>query len=777
MLLRALMFLIGVFGLYRLPELPALWPCLLVLILLLPALLYIKTPWQLPLWAILGFCWAVLQSAALLDARWPVDDSGKEVVATIEVVGIPKVAPRRSKFEARVLALHNDTHPLKGARIRLSWYRDAPALEPGQIWRLRLRLKAPRGFSNPGNFDYEQWLFRHNIAATGYVRKDPQNQLVGESRWSLDRWRARFAKQLIDAESLQQPGILKALLIGDRNDVSPAQWDMLTRTGTNHLLAISGLHIGLAASLGYLLAQGLWRLWPMLCLWYPRQRAAALFSLPPAVIYAALAGFSIPTQRALLMLSLFCLNILAGRRQHPLNVLGWGLLGVLVWDTKAVLDPGFWLSFTAVTVIFLLSTFHPAKNRWHAAWRVQLALSLLLAPLTLIFFSQASVVSPLSNLLAVPYVSIGVVPVLLIGAITSFVYTPLANALLQLADSMLAVFFRVLAWAAELDGAAWHQALGAQAWLAGAVLFWLLLWLLPRGLPGRLLPLVLLIPFAWGQPRFAAGRFDIIALDVGQGLSVVVETAQHTLVYDTGPSLGQHTAAELVLIPFLQFEQRAQIDALVVSHSDDDHAGGVADLLRAEITHTVYSSVDHLPHSRRTPQPCVAGQHWSWDGVNFEFLHPDSAWRGKDNNRSCVLRISNAAGSVLLAGDIERSAEAHLRQTQREKLRSDVLFMPHHGSLTSSTSAFIDAVAPHYAIASVGFRNRFGFPKPEVLQRYTARGIEVLRTDCGGAVRMRFDRPAESPSIFAYRPAHCRVWSGTDCLGSCSSLQAQAKGR
>jgi competence protein ComEC len=577
------------------------------------------------------------------------------------------------------------------------------------------------------------------------VRDSDKNYRIAAAGFSIDALREQISSHISEHVKDQKSGLLQALTLGLRADIDPQDWDTLIATGTNHLLAISGLHIGLAAGFGYWLVLRLWRLSAKLCTWFPAQRAAALLSLFPALTYAALAGFSVPTQRALIMLSVIAIAVAWSRSVAKTTVLAIALLAVLVFDSLAILSPGFWLSFTAVAVIFfgLWGNLRSSGKIRQLLW-VQLWLSLALLPLTFWFFGQGSLVSPLANLLAVPFVGLLIVPLALLGIVTLYLYVPVGAALLSLANTGLDGLLTVLSYFASRDGTFIYQSISS-AWILSLLLLAAGVLLLPKGLPGRWLAIFWLLPaLLIKTPVPEYGGFRVSFLDVGQGLSVVVQTQKHSLVYDTGaqfsPSFG---AVESVILPFLRQQGIKRIDTLILSHSDSDHAGGAVQLLDSiPIEKTLTSFALTSPH-----QLCRAGQRWEWEGVSFHILHPTVPVSEEDNDQSCVLSIESRQGRVLLTGDISWRSEQALITRSKTQLASTILQVPHHGSLTSSSEAFIRSVMPKYAVFNVGYRNRFGFPKPKVEQRYQQVGATLLRTDREGVVIFDFSPEHADPSL------------------------------
>jgi competence protein ComEC len=497
-------------------------------------------------------------------------------------------------------------------------------------------------------------------------------------------------------------------------------------------------------------------------LWLPAPRVAALAALLAATGYAALAGFAIPTQRALVMLAAGLLGVLLDRRTAPSILLALALLAVLVFDPLAVLAPGFWLSFAAVAVILYVVTGDRRAPGWRSRLltfgRVQWAVTLGLLPLLLFIFQQASVTSPLANLAAIPVVELVVIPATLLGVLGLLVLPDgWASGVLLVAATALEWLWPLLAALARWPAALWSQAAPAP-WVLAAASVGVALLLAPRGFPGRwagsvwLLPLLVVTP-----PAPAVGEVWLTLLDVGQGLSVVVRTAGHTLVFDTGARFNaRFDLGRAVLVPYLRQSGAGRVDVLVVSHGDNDHIGGSGSLLAAVPVAEVLTSVpERIGGGARA---CADGQRWEWDGVRFEFLHPGPGAAGGDNNASCVLRIEGPYGRALLPGDIEAGAERALVASRPAALRAEVLVVPHHGSRTSSSDAFVDQVGPQLALIPVGHRNRYRHPHPDVVARYRERGIRLEDSAHAGAIEVRMT--GAGVQVERQRDRHRRYWLG-----------------
>jgi competence protein ComEC len=720
----------------QLAELPSLWWTVLAIPLAVVAWWH-RPAWLLPLFFLAGAMWVTLRAGWLLDDALPHELEGADLIVSGHIADLPQETEFGYRFpfdiESASLAGTAVTVP---ARVLLTGRTDGEPPRAGSRWRLGVRLTRPHGFQNPGGFDYEAYLFLNRIRARGYVRDWIALLPEPSARYAIDRVRERLGERIgVALADRPQAGTVIALANGNGRGIAPPQWDVLRATGTLHLVAISGLHISLVGGIAFILMRRLWALPGHTVLWLPAPAAGAIGALLAAGGYAALAGFVVPTQRALVMLAVAMLGILSRRQYLPSEILAGALLAVLAFDPLSAMAAGFWLSFAAVAVILLASQ-GGETSVWRKWGYLQWAIGLGMLPLTLWLFQQVSLVGPLANLLAVPVFDLLAVP-LVLGAITAFGLSldSVAEALLRMAQWLLEQLWVALEFLARLPWGQWWQHAPAPWTLACA--FVGVAWLLaPRGWPARwvgavwLLPLFLVRPLA-PQP----GELWFTLLDVGQGLAAVVRTAQHTLVYDTGPRYSAtFDTGESVVAPYLRYVGVRRIERLVVSHGDNDHAGGAESVRRAMVVEELVSSI---PTYRGVAQPCEEGARWTWDGVEFEFLNPPRGIVSGHNNAACVLRVQAAGGSLLLPGDIEMKAERRLVAEYGRRLRADVLVAPHHGSRTSSSAAFVAAVQPRQVLYPVGYRNRFHHPHPHVVQRYAALGAQPLDSAALGAIEMR----------------------------------------
>ncbi len=751
-------FSLGV-GLYFVATEPVPGPAILGLLALVLAGLWLHRLPRALAALVLGFCWAHLWVCSVL--CHPLSDELAQQDLTIvgRIASLPDETAERTRFLFQVERMLHEGSPVDvTGRVRLSWYEDALPLRAGERWRFSARLKPPHGFMNPGGFDYERWLFRQQVKATGYVRaKPPPRRLETDpGAFWLDRWRQVLRERL--RQALPQgvgAALVPALVIGDRGGLTPTQWGVFSRTGTSHLMAISGLHVGLVAGALFLLARRAWALIPGLALRVAAPRAGAFAALVAALGYAALAGFAVSTQRALVMLAVVLIAVVVGRTLRPGSALMVALAAVLLVDPAAVLDYGFWLSFGAVAVLFYALGRRLGPPGWVARWgAAQWSIALGLLPLLIAFFGQASLIAPLVNLLAVPLFGL-LLPLILLATLT-FLISGWVWPLLAV-DWLLTQSYALLAWASELPWAT--LMLG---WRPGWV--WLmaglgtLLLLAPRAVPGRWLGAVLLLPLWLVRPPAPAfGELQVTLLDVGQGLAGVLRTQGHTLIYDAGPRFRSgFNTGEAVVAPYLRHQGIGAIDLLMVSHADQDHAGGVDGLLaRVKARRILTGEPEALAHAGA--EPCRRGQEWRWDGVDFAVLHPtDGAESGNDS--SCVLRVSVGETAVLWPGDVEASVEHELLQRDPQGLEAKILVAGHHGSASSTTVPFLQAVSPQLVLFSMGWKNRFGFPAPVVRERVAAMEAASLDTASAGAIELHIGADGELGSVRVFRRSANRLW-------------------
>ncbi len=849
-------FAIGVWALQQqavLPGAPALCALLFAFTACacFAAAAHVRDKKRLRLWALCacamatGFMYAALRAEWRLERALPLAYESRNVGLTGFVRGLPSVNEEGTRFLFDVET--NDAGLDHFPRIvQLSWPAlDAskrhvaasppPALWAAQRWSFVARLKRPHGNANFLGRDAEASLLARNIRATGYVSVPGEaHRLAADAigvRLTIDRWRARLRDRVLLAlGDAPHAGVIVALAVGAQDNVTDTDWAVLRATGTSHIVAISGLHIGFVAGLAALAIGWLWRRarWRGVPgpLFVSSQKAAAFGAAGFAFFYAALAGFNVPAQRAMWMLGFVALAVVSGRRPASSLVLAWALALVLLGDPWAVTSAGFWLSFSAVAAILLAIA---SRGRWASvsivedfvmpppdesaidtafeatgrggttksrrttidrirqrlgglptrmhflgrravrviarklasSGRVQYAITLSLAPLTAYWFFQIPLLGPIANAFAIPWISVAVTPVVLAGVLLP---APLDLLAYRGAHAMLVPLFNALTVLSSLPWTLRRlpqpNAVALLTALAGVM--WALT---PKGWPLRFAAPLTWLPLIWPASHApATGTFRITALDIGQGSAVFIETARHSLLFDTGPGPESSRAGERIVVPYLFAHGYGTIDSLFISHSDSDHSGGAPAVLESiRVRQFVGSLTPREPlwrtarGHRSSTLRCVAGQRWEWDGVTFTTLWPDAgAFAPKPNAQSCVLKVTSAAGrSALLAADIEADVERVLLRRNPDALRSDVLIVPHHGSRTSSTEPFLDAIQPRVAVFQVGYLNRFHHPNPTVYERYRMRNIELSRSDEDGAARMEV---GATVSIERFRQTHARYW-------------------
>lgn len=711
-----------------------------------------------------------------LDAEW----QGKPIQIIGVVASLPQIQPDlvRFKFDVEKVLTPGVHLP---SRVALSQYlttqfaKQAPVkalqVHPGQRWQLSVKLKRVHGLSNPNGRDSEFWALANGIGANGSLlnasHQLKQNLVLRPSylvHWGREKIAQRMQLVLADSPYLE---VLKALSIGDDSNIEADDWQVFLQTGVNHLISISGLHITMIASFFAGLLWMVWRKSARLSLFLPARQAAALLGAVLAFMYALLAGFSVPTQRTVYMLMTIATALMLKREIGLMRVLMIALVVVVMIDPWAVMAPGFWLSFGAVAwFIFALSCRLNQSNWLRAGIRTQWVATIGLLPLTVAMFQQVSLIAPIANILAIPFISLAVVPLTLLGALTP------VDAFLHSAHWVMSLTMFVLKSLSALSWSNMHLP-PVSPWAVMIAMCGVLILLLPKGFPMRWLGALMLAPlFVNVQPSMPSGAMHASIIDVGQGLAVLVRTSHHQLLYDTGRQLNAHiNSGNRVIQPYLHSLGLDKLDMMVVSHHDSDHYGGMESLLIQIPTQQLLASFDlpievnrQLGYARK----CQQGQSWVWDGVKFEILHPDKdlylQQAVSDNNLSCVLRVSNNTGSLLLTGDIELAAERRLLQTQ-PLIKSTLMTIPHHGSKTSSSTALIDAVNPSWAVATTGYMNRYHHPRADIMRRYQQRDIQTFRSDWDGAVLIDF--PAEKSAkvkVKAWRTEHARYWQDRESL-------------
>ncbi|MCK9489857.1 MAG: DNA internalization-related competence protein ComEC/Rec2 [Xanthomonadales bacterium] len=729
---------------------------------------WLPAPWRgAILHGVLGMLWGIVHVGSALEQRLPAALEGEDLAVVGQVRDLPRLDTDALRFVFCPEHASRQGEPIAVAGCwRLGWYlprlrgdQDQPApivpdVRPGQRWQLTVRLKRPHGLHNPGGFDSERKALETGISAVGYVRDEPDNRPL-TTAGGIDALRGRLADS-IDAAARQprMASLLRGLAVGDRRDFSEQDWRMLRRTGVGHLFSISGLHVGMVAIFAAALVTGLTWLFPAMLRCWPRRYWALAPALLAAWGYALLAGFEVPTRRTMAMIAAAGLALLLRRRVGLWHGWALALALILLADPLAMTSIGFWLSYLGVAWLLIAAQGRHRQGMVRTAVQAQWAVSIGLLPIGIGFFAQASWVSPLVNLIAIPWITLAVVPLLLLSLPMLALSPTLGAMMVVLAERLMVPLIVALDKVSDWQPAAAYLPEPGLLALVGALLAAILVLLpVPAMLRWLVLPLLapLLLP---GSAAPAPGKFELDVLDVGQGTAVLVRTHRHALLFDTGARYPNgFDIGQAVVVPALQALAVRRLDALVVSHADNDHAGGAA----AVIAHFPVARVllgEPVPDV--VGGPCHEPETWQWDGVEFQLLHPPSRYPVGGNEVSCVLRIVSAHGSALLTGDAGKAAEMRMLNLHRQRLPSQVLLLGHHGSRHSSTAEFLDAVQPALAIASAGYRNRYRHPQPEVLARLAARDIDWLQTPDTGALQISFG--PDGPLLTARRQSRPRLW-------------------
>jgi competence protein ComEC len=791
MVALALGFVLGAWWLQQQTQLPSLsWLVIMSAIACLLFGIFIRFIFRYPLIKnivlfigamFLGFTWAALIAQDRLTDALPKSWEQKNITLIGIVASLPESTEdgEHFAFDVEKILTSKAVVPL---HISLRYYQRsmfavAPSAEKGNFhagerWQLTVRLKRPHTTYNPNGVDYEALSLSENIRAIGNVRKKSTNQklddLVWRPKYLIAHMRELVGNRISQAlKGKDYAGVIRGLVIGDGSLISAQNWDVYLRTGTNHLMSISGLHITMLSGLVFAVVNLLWRRFPSLVMRLATQKAASVAGLLTALVYAALAGFSVPTQRTLYMLMTVALMLLAGRKIAFPVILSVALLVVVFIDPWAVNAPGFWLSFGAVAVMVYAASGRLATEHWlFEATKAQWAVTIGLLPALVFMFGQFSLISPIANAIAIPIVSFIVVPFAILGSVLP------VDSILLFSHLVLHGCMLILNWLAQLPLAIWQQQ-ASPLWAALIGVVGVIVLLLPRGVPLRYFGVFCFFPMIFVESeRPAVGDMQVTVLDVGQGLSVVIKTAKHTMLYDAGAKYNlQSDAGNRIIVPYLHASGVKHLDAIVVSHDDLDHAGGVPSVLAQMSvdwmlssllpTATMFKDTQYLKFSPKKHYQCYAGQHWQWDEVQFKVLYPELGSYDNehvtDNNRSCVIKVSSTSGTILLTGDVEKAGEYQMLARDASVLKADVLIAPHHGSKTSSTQDFIQAISPKLVIFTNGYLNRFGHPKSVIVQRYVNQDVQVLRSDYDGAVQLNYKKD-RAVKVLKWRKVERRYW-------------------
>jgi competence protein ComEC len=793
--LYILLFSVAVLSVSLFPDLPSLYWCLVFL----PLLLLIKFfRWLKPIFPVyIGLCVGIFFGHQYLAHQLLDSDSGKEFILRGYIAGLPKQESRQVRFTVDVESLKTLSNQLLQQnipqKIQLSWYinpyQTPPILKVGDLWEWRVKLHRPRSMVNPAGFDYQVWLMRRGVGATGYVVKGDNRQIIdasatGFAYW-IDQQRYQLQRWIVNQSDSPQKGILIALLIGDSALVDKEDWLRMQQTGTNHLIAISGLHVGFLAIFGFYLGLFFGRFLQLISIPWPAQYFAYIGAISFAAFYSALAGFNIPTIRTLLMISLFYWICLWRRETRVIDIFCLALACVVIMDPLAGYDVGFWLSFGAVGLLILCFSGRKTikRNRSHnpisrlqniiyvytqSQWIMFIGLMIPLLMLT----SSFSLVAPVANAIAIPLITFFVVPCLLLAALLESMLPFLSNLLLSAAGwgiENLLVFLKALL---NLAPGKLNPVISLSPMMSLWIGFCCLLILLPRGFFSRLISvsaLLLSLVIQLSLPKPDQPDLRMLVLDVGQGTAITIQVKDKTLVYDTGAAFSDNfDAGSGIISPYLRSEGIIRLDKLVVSHNDQDHAGGLSGLLETiEVNQLLLGQ--YLPlfppdkqqqmiySKAQSVKSCHEYPEWQWHQVRFEFIHWPLRKRASANNYSCVLVMDYQGQKIVLPGDLEKEVEGQLLRSEKLPKNVQVLLVGHHGSLSSSTEEFVQYLNPKQVVYSAGFQNRYGHPHPKVQARFQAINSEEFNTATDGAMEFQWKQGGELP-VFSYRRGYKRYW-------------------
>ncbi len=714
----------------------------------------------------IGAIIASWQLQSVIDRQLPKELAQQDLLVTLSIEKGGAVGGDTVRFQGRVLSMGRadmtlciECGQMLGRLVRLSWRRDGetPSMMAGQKWTGMVRLKRPRGFVNPGGFDYHAWLLNKGISATGYVKKSSVTKLHSPSEAGglfVSRIRQSISH---DLEVFKYSALLKALMVGDTSAISRAQWTVFQATGTQHLVAISGLHIGLIAMIGFVSVRFLLGVFSLSHSVGAVRIVPAIVSILFSACYVALSGYGIPAQRAWWAVALVGVLYVFGRRINPFYMLLYVVLCVVLLNPLAPTQNGFWLSFGAVTVLMLGFAFRSSERRWVLGLlRAQVVISIGLPIMLIALQLPVSVSGFLANIVAVPVISFVVMPLLFFSTLLTVLSSSAASVFIALADWCMHVLWRYLSWLSEFGGELWFSVPSAWLLCVGALAVATLL--MPKAF--KMAPLAgVLVLIVWFSQSFLQNRIKptLTVLDVGQGLSVVITSGRKTLVYDVGARFSENfDAGSGVVAPFLRSKNIKDIETIVISHGDNDHAGGLSGL----IDQLPYAQLLSNHHSERlSVEPCLSDRIFYHEKVKYTVVWPQGDMLGKDssNNDSCVLLVEIADITVLLAGDIEKAVEKTLISGGSLPKDIDILIAPHHGSSTSSSYEFLKWLNPKHIIVSAGYLSRYRHPSKAVLKRYDDLNARVWNTAIQGAVTVELENNHGS-RLFTERERAKKPW-------------------
>jgi competence protein ComEC len=724
--------------------------------------------WRSPILKILigalcGLLWLSIYAGAILKHELPKELENQKIVITGYIASIPEVTPIFTKFAFKLDSLAGKKENFKIELFKYAQAKDCGydnQISAGDHWQFLVKLKRPHGTLNPGSFDFEKHLFANKLRATGYIIAGNDFNKLLDSHWYYSpilRLRQNIGNVIAKALNGNAfAGILIAITNGSQSNISNQQWQVFRITGTEHLIAIAGLHIGFFAGFIYFFANLIWRKFPKLMLIKPAQDIAAITALISALVYSVIAGFALPTERSSLMLAISLLAMLSRQYVKPFTIILFTLTLILLINPLMPLTMGFWLSFTAVTsLIYSLNS--ARNNKLIHLFKMQLTLTCSLMPLGLLYFHQFSIISIIANILAIPIFGFLILPLTITGVFCNLIWHKLTIILLNIAAFALQLLWHILTPLSNMQTMIWQHSI-VNLWLLIPTFIGIILLLTPFGTSSRLLGTLWLLPLCFYHPtKPLPNQVLFTTLDVGQGLATVIRTKNHTAVFDTGPKFSDNDAGAEIVVPFLEANGIRKIDTLIVSHADSDHSGGAKSILQMIPTEKLLTTAPEL-FSEFKPEECANSQKWQWDGINFQFLNPmkESTYLSK-NNRSCVLLVRTGNNTILLPADIEAPAEELLVQNYPQLLHSTILIAPHHGSKTSSSDEFVNATHPQYVIFPTGYLNRFHFPSPNVVEKYNAIHSAELNTAYSGAITFKLDQNGVA-DVSEYRKKLHRYW-------------------
>lgn len=760
----AIAFLLGILCCIAMPNLPSIkW--LFAFLFCLPFFIFILVKknnflFKFIFLFFMGFFYLFWRSYLVLDWQLPKSLETKTITITGYVIDLPIQTEQQTSF---IFLLKKINQKNISTKIKLSW-RNAPLLHVGDQWQLNVRLKRIHALMNPGSNDYAAIAFLQAIRAKGYVFNSTENHFLNHSNWvsplnQLREW-MKYKIQASFLPTLQESGSILALAIGDRSLLTSAQWQIMRNTGTNHLMAIAGLHLGFIAGLFFWLGTKIWRQWPRACLTYPAEQMGAIFSLIIAGLYAALSGFALPAQRGYIMLLVFLIALILRRKLAAWQGYFLALWIVLLIDPLCVLSSSFWLSFISVAlIIFAMRHIDLGKKRFFHLIYMQFVIALGLIPLTIVLFQQYTLLGFFANAISVPWVGFIILPLIFLSVLSALFSVKIAGLFFWLADKNLIGLWWILNKISIFPCAVVIQTEQNKIVVLFAVLG-IILFLYFKKYFLKCSSLLFCFPLLFFSPNtLKKGQVKLTVLDVGQGLATVVQTKQHILIFDAGPKFGKnYDIGESVVTPFLHILHVKKIDLLVLSHGDNDHVGGARALTKNFIVKKIQSGEPARLKFLPNVLSCWRGEQWQWDNVNFAFLFPEKNSLLKSNDHSCVLKITTQnKQSILLTGDIEKQAENFLLHSS-QSLATTILIAPHHGSKTSGLNAFIQAVHPEWVIFSIGYLNRFHFPHPDIVKKYQNLNAHIFSTEKSGALSFLLDANQKEVRVTSYRATHQHFW-------------------